>query len=220
MDITYLGHSSFKLRGKGASVVIDPFDSGMVGLPFPKVSADIVLVSHDHKDHNALDRVTGTQTRPEPFTIVSPGEYEVQGVSVFGITSYHDNKEGETRGKNTIFVIHIDDLVIAHLGDLGHKLSQKQIEDIGNVDVVLVPVGGKVTLNSAEAAEVVEQLEPVIVVPMHYKQAGMKETFNDLAGVDSFLKEMGAENARREKKLTLVKSALPEDREIVVMEGV
>lgn len=217
MDITYLGLSSFKIRGKAATVVTDPF-SQEVGLPYPKVSADIVLSSHDHFDHNAVERVSGTQARPEPMVITAPGEYEVQGVSVFGTASFHDDKQGEERGKNTIFRIHVDEVVVAHLGDLGHVLSTKQVEEINGVDVLLIPVGGVYTIDSATAVKVIEQVEPAIVIPMHYKTKGMASSFDKVAGVDVFLKEVGADSARRETKLALSKGNIPEDREFVVLE--
>lgn len=217
MDITYLGHASFKLRGKTASVVVDPFDPGMVGLPYPKVSAEIVVASHDHRDHNAVERVSGTAGRAEPFVISAPGEYEVSGVSVFGFRTWHDKKEGAERGKNMVSVIHIDEVVVAHLGDLGHTLSDKLIEDMNEVDVLLVPVGGAYTINASEAVQVVEQIEPSIVIPMHYKASGMKKGFDELANVEAFLKEIGEEGARREAKLTVTKADLPEEREVVVL---
>lgn len=218
MDITYLGHASFKLKGKFVTVVTDPFEAAMVGLPYPKVSAEMVISSHDHPDHNALDRVSGTTVRAEPFVVIAPGEYEVNGVSVFGFGTFHDKQEGAERGKNMISVVHIDDVVVAHLGDLGHSLTDKLIEAMGEVDALLVPVGGKYTIGPSDAAAVVEQIDPAIVIPMHYKVAGMKEAFDELAPVETFLKEMGAENARHEAKLTITKAMLPEEREVVVLE--
>lgn len=220
MDITYLGHSSFKLKGKSASVVVDPFDAAIVGIAYPKVTAEIVIASHDHSDHNAIGGVTGTSLRAEPFVIAAPGEYEVNGISVFGFSTFHDKKEGADRGKNMITVIHVDDVVVGHLGDLGHTLSDKLVEEMGQVDVLLVPVGGHYTVGPADAANIVEQIEPSIVIPMHYKVSGMKEAFDDLVSVETFLKEVGAEDARREAKLTVSAQTLPEEREVIVLERV
>ena len=217
MEITYLGHSSFKLRGKNASVVIDPFDGGVVGLSYPKVAAEIVVVSHDHPDHNAVDKVYGTAVREKPFLIAAPGEYEVNGISVFGFSVWHDKKEGAERGKNMISVVHVDDVVVAHLGDLGHTLSDKIVEEMGQIDVLLVPVGGHYTIGPGDAVKVTTQIEPSIVVPMHYKVAGMKEAFDALEPVEGFLKEMGVSDVRRETKLTVTALSLPEDREVVVL---
>jgi L-ascorbate metabolism protein UlaG (beta-lactamase superfamily) len=214
MDISFLGHSSFKLRGKEATVVTDPYDP-YVGFKMPKVSADIVTVSHQHQDHNNVAAVSGTTRRKEPFVINAPGEYEVMGVSVFGYASFHDKVKGAKRGKNTIFVIHIDDVVIAHLGDLGHVLPQKLADEINGVDVLLVPVGGVFTIGPKGADKVISQLEPSVVVPMHYKTKDL--AFKELAPVEKFLGQVGVEEARREKKLSLTKSSLPEEREVVVL---
>jgi len=216
MDINYLGHSSFRLKGKGATVVTDPFDKE-VGLEWGSVTAEIVTVSHDHSDHNRVDRVKGTQAKAEPLVIDAPGEYEALGVSVFGISSFHDKEKGATRGNNTIFTIHIDDVVVAHLGDLGDTLTKKQVELINGVDVLLLPVGGIYTIDPAEAVKVAVQVEPAIVVPMHFRAKGMGEAFAKLASLDDFLKEAGADGARREKKLTISKASLPESQEIVVL---
>lgn len=218
MDISYLGLSSFKLKGKAAAVVTDPFDEKMVGLSYPTASAEIVTVSHDHGDHNAVKNVKGTAQRAEPLVVSAPGEYEAHGISLFGLSSFHDENQGSERGKNTIFVIHIDELVVAHLGDLGHELSKQQEEALANVEVLMVPVGGVYTIDAKQAAALVDRIDPMIVIPMHYKTQGMAKTFEGLAPVEDFLKILGAEGAVREKKLSLLKGALPEEREVVVME--
>lgn len=187
MDITYLGHSSFRLRGKSAVVVTDPFDSKMVGLKYPKVSADIVTVSHDHKDHSSAEQIKDVQ-----MVINGPGEYEVKGVSIIGLQTFHDDKKGQERGKNTIYLLEIDKLRIAHLGDLGHKLEEKTVEDLGTVDILMIPVGGVYTIGSTVASEVIRDIEPSIVIPMHYKSSGMDEkSFGKLSTLDDFLKEVG-----------------------------
>src|SRR3989344_2417944 len=143
MDITYLGHSSFKLRGKGSIVVTDPFGP-VVGLPFPKhTTADIVTVSHDHEDHNAADLVEGN-----PFVVRGPGEYEIKGVGVVGLGVFHDDAGGTKRGKNTIYRIELDGISIVHLGDLGHELSSAQVDSLDGVDILLVPVGGVYTIDA------------------------------------------------------------------------
>jgi len=207
MDITYLGHSCFKLRGKSGVVVTDPFGDG-VGIKIPKVSADVVTSSHDHFDHNAVDIVRGTSTREQPFVINAPGEYEIQGISVFGFAC--------ERGKNTIYTVHVDDIVIAHLGDLSHELSQRQVDQINGVDVLLVPVGGVYTIDPQVAIKVIEQVEPIYVIPMHYKVKGMAKDFDKLKSVEEFVKEAGVES-KSQDKLSIQKSTLPEDREIVVL---
>jgi len=217
MDIKYLGHSSFKLKGKVGSVITDPFDPKMVGLDYLRVSAEMVTVSHNHGDHNQVSRVTGTTSRETPFVIDRRGEYEASGIGAIAIKSWHDDKEGSERGENLIFVFQIDGVVVAHLGDLGHTLSDKQIAKIGVVDVLLIPVGGEYTIGPSEAVKVIEQLSPAIVVPMHYKLPGMTVQFEKLASVDDFLEKSGFENARREDKLSLTKTNLPEETEVVVL---
>ncbi len=217
MEIKYLGHSSFKLKGKTMSVVTDPFDSKMVGLPYPKLAADIVTVSHQHNDHNDLSKVGGTPGRIEPFVIRRPGEYEVGGVGIIGIKSWHDDKEGAERGENIIFTLQIDGVIICHLGDLGVPLSEKQVELIGDIDVLLIPVGGKFTIGPSQAAAVIEELSPSIVVPMHYKAAGMSGEFAQLITVDEFLEKAGYGGAKREEKLVVTKATLPEEMEVVVL---
>ncbi len=214
MEITYLGHASFRLRGKNATVVTDPFDSLMVGLKFPKhVSADAVTVSHDHEDHNAVKEIEGT-----PFIVRGPGEYEVKGVGIVGLGSYHDDEKGAKRGKNTIYRIEIDGIAIVHLGDLGHPLTTKEVDELDGVSVLLVPVGGVYSLDPAAAVAVVNEIEPLVVIPMHYSRPELNEkTFAGLSPVEAFLKEMGKE-AVPQAKLTLTKDKLPAEMQVVVLE--
>ena len=213
MEIKFLGHSSFEIKGREAVVVTDPFDPKKVGFDFPKVEADIVTVSHDHSDHNYIKGVGG-----DPFIISGPGEYEVQGVRVFGIPAFHDQKKGAERGKIALYLIEMDGLSLVHLGDLGHKLEHDQAEELNSVDVLMIPVGGTYTINAETAAEVVAQLEPSIVIPMHYQTKDL-ELGEKLDGVEKFLEQMGEENVRREKKLKIAsETSLPDDTEVVVLE--
>lgn len=217
MDISYLGHSCFKLRGGSATVVTDPFGKN-VGLPVPKVSADLVTVSHDHEDHNFISAVSGTSRRAEPFVVRSPGEYDIGGVGVVGIGTFHDDAGGKERGKNTAFVIHVDGVSVAHLGDLGHTLSEAQIEQLGSVDVLLCPVGGFYTIDAKTAAAVVEAISPSIVIPMHFNRKELNQTvFEKLTGVEAFLEAIGAGEAKRLEKLTVTPASLPEETEVVVL---
>lgn len=215
MDIYPLGHASFRLKGKMATVVTDPFDPMMVGLKMPKVEmVDIVTVSHAHGDHNSVGNINGT-----PFIISGPGEYEVKGVTVIGVSTYHDASQGGERGKNVVYKITMDGINVCHLGDLGHKLSDSQVNDIGDVDILLVPVGGFYTISAEVAAEVVAQIEPSIVVPMHYYRNGIADTFKGkIDGVDKFLKETGAEGTLPQNKLTVTPDKLPETTTVVVLE--
>lgn len=187
MDITHLGHSSFRIRSRSATVVTDPFDPKFVGLKFPSVEAGIVTVSHDHADHNQIDLVKNVKK-----VITGPGEYEVMGVSILGFDSYHDEKMGALRGKNTIFVFEIEGLRLTHLGDLGESLNHEQISNLGNIDVLFIPVGGEYTIGPKEAIRVIGEIDPYFIIPMHYQTPGLnKEDFAKLFGVSDFLAECG-----------------------------
>jgi L-ascorbate metabolism protein UlaG (beta-lactamase superfamily) len=210
MEIVYLGHSAFLLKIKEAKVVCDPFGKS-VGFCQAKVKVDIVTVSHEHDDHSDLSQIEG-----EPMIINGPGEYEIKGVSIVGISSYHDNKEGKERGKNTIYVFDVDELKICHLGDLGHELNEKQLKMIGKVDILLVPVGGEFTLGPEQAKKVVYQVEPSIVIPMHYRTKEHNKNFEKLKTVTDFVEEMGLER-RNETKLKIKKLDLPEEMELIVL---
>lgn len=212
MDITFLGHSAFRLRGKTASLVTDPYDAS-VGFKPTKVSADIVTVSHDHHDHNRTDHVLDIKR-----VVNGPGEYEISGVSIIGISTFHDDKNGQLRGKNTVYVIEMDDVRIVHLGDLGHKLNEKIQEKIGNVDVLMIPVGGEYTIGPSEASAVVRSIEPNITIPMHYQMQGLdKKMFGKLKKVDRFLSELGIPSEKT-GKLTVKKSDLDSEQKVVVLE--
>jgi len=215
MTITYLGHSCFKLKGKRGTVILDPY-SAKVGFPFPTTSADVVTISHDHYDHNFSSGISGTARRPQPFLITQAGEYEVGGISVFGITTHHDDKSGTERGINIVYTVLIDELRICHLGDLGHLLSNEQIEEIGEVDVLLCPVGGEVTIDSATAVKVIHQLEPSIVIPMHYKTSQHSSDFANLQSLANFTQAYGME-PMPVGKLELSSAQLPEETELMVL---
>lgn len=217
MEIQYFGHSCFKLKGKAGVVVCDPFDSS-VGLSFPTVSADAVTVSHDHADHNASNRVKGTSRREKPFIVSAPGEYEIGGISIFGVPTFHDESKGTERGRNIVFTIVLDHLRICHLGDLGHTLTDQHISQIGSVDVLLIPVGGKFTLSATQAMEVISSIEPSYVIPMHYKtDLHNPDIYQELKTVDDFLKEYGVQK-KPLNVLNVEAGKLPEETEVVVME--
>lgn len=216
MEITYLGHSCFRLKGANGTVITDPFDD-YVGFNLPSASADIITVSHDHKDHNNFKPINGTARRNNPFIVDHPGEYEVGGISVFGVKTDHDAHGGVERGSNTVFTILIDDLRVCHLGDLGHELTQEQLAEIGQVDVLLIPVGGTYTIDPEQAVKVAKALEPSYLIPMHYKTSKHNsDVFGDLSTLEDFLKEYGAE-VTPEAKLVVTKDRLPEETELVVL---
>ncbi|MFA4999980.1 MAG: MBL fold metallo-hydrolase [Patescibacteria group bacterium] len=212
MIITWQGHSCFKIQDKigpdGVTVATDPFNKES-GLKVPNFEADIVTVSHQHADHNNISALRG-----DPFIIDCAGEYDFKGVLIEGIDSYHDEKRGAERGDNIIYRIEIDDISIAHLGDLGHILDNAQIEKLSGTDILLIPVGGVHTLDAAKAVEVISQIEPRIVIPMHY---GVKELKWKIDPVEKFIKEIGL-TPTYEEKLKISKKELPaEDMELVIL---
>lgn len=215
MDIYWYGQACFKIKGKNATVVIDPYDPDFTGLKLPRdLQANVTLTTHEHKDHNFFSAVAAADGSA-PMVFDKPGEYEVSGVVITGIKSFHDNSEGSEKGENIIFHLLFDGLDIVHLGDLGQlKLTEEQIAAIGQTDILLIPVGGIYTINAKVASDIVSQLEPKIIIPMHYKIEGLKFELEE-AGV--FLKEMGAEGAVPQPKLSITKERLPEESTVVVL---
>lgn len=217
MEITYYGHSCFKIKGTEGTVVTDPYNE-YVGFKLPNISADVVTVSHHHNDHAQFDQVSGTARRKKPFIIDKPGEYEVGGISVFGVETFHDSHQGAERGPNIVYTIMVDNLRVCHLGDLGHELSSEQLSAIGVADVVLCPVGGVFTIDAKAAVKTIHSLEPSFAVPMHFKTDEHEEkVFGELATLADFLKEYGAE-AKPESKLKIDGTKLPEETELVVLQ--
>lgn len=210
MEISWIGHACFRIKGKTGTVITDPYDPNSTGLKLPKLTADVVTVSHGHGDHNNSSSIEGT-----PYIISGPGEYEVKGINVVGVGTFHDDKNGAERGKNTVYNITLDDINILHLGDIGHNLSTEQLEEVGNVDILLVPVGGVYTIEASTAAKIAAELEAKIIIPMHYLVPGLKY---ELEPVDKFLKEMGKENTTPIPKLVITKDKLPEEAQVVVLE--
>jgi len=198
MDITWYGHSCFRLSDRGVVIVTDP-PSDELGYQRPRIRANVVTISHEHPGHN--NRI-GFRGGPRFFD--GPGEYEVGGVFITGIATYHDGRRGASRGRNTVFVFDFGGLTVCHLGDLGHVLSQSQAEALSEVDVLLIPVGGLHTLDATKAAEVISLVEPRIVIPMHYK-------------TPRFLKEMGLTPSPPQPELRVTKSSLPDQTEVVLL---
>jgi len=214
MVISWYGHSCFKIQTSGSSqtagqvtIITDPF-AKEVGLVPPRLQADIVTISHQHYDHNNTASVGG-----EPMVLNTPGEFEVKGIFIKGISSFHDAQAGQERGTNIIFTFKTEEMTLCHLGDLGQeKLTAEQLEGLNGVDVLFVPVGGKYTLDAAAAALAVNQIEPKIVIPMHYKLKNLKIP---LGSVDDFLKEVGAGEVV--EKLVLKKKDLPAEEQLKVV---
>jgi L-ascorbate metabolism protein UlaG (beta-lactamase superfamily) len=209
-EIIWLGHASFRLKSKDATIITDPYDKSL-GLGNPGQKADIVTVSHKHPHHDAVATVKG-----EPRVIDGPGEYETRGVFITGVWSYADDQKGKERGRNNIFLYQLDDLNVCHLGSLGHTLSPKQLEALGSVDVLLVPVGGQNALSASKASEVISQIEPRVVIPMHYSTG--RENL-ELDSLDKFTKEMGLKDVVAQDKFASKASDLGETTQIVVLEA-
>jgi L-ascorbate metabolism protein UlaG (beta-lactamase superfamily) len=207
VDVTWLGQSCFRLRGRSAAVVTDPYPPALG--PRLKLDANLVTVSHGHESHSHVQAVR------DAYVIEGPGEYEVGGVTVRGLPTFHDGSEGAEHGRNTVYVIELDDVRVCHLGDLGHALDDRALEAIGNVDVLLVPVGGGTSLDGARAAEVVRQVEPRYVVPMHFGHPAIRA---ELAPVERFLKEMGVPEAEPQSKLAVQASSAEAETKVVVLD--
>ena len=208
MEITWYGHSCFRIKEKGVTVVTDPYAES-IGYPLPTLKADIVTVSHYHPGHSNWKKVRG-----KPKLLDSPGEYEIKGVFITGIATYHDRNKGKSRGKNTVFLFEFSGISVCHLGDLGHLLTESQVEALNHIDVLLIPVGGVSTITASQAAEVIRQLEPAIVIPMHYKTKGLTYRLNS---VDKFFKEMGIEKPKPSESLKLSRQSLPSETQICLL---
>lgn len=210
MEIVWLGHSCFRIRGREATVVTDPCPPA-TGYSIGKPTADIVTLSHRHDDHSFLKAVTGS-----PTVLDSPGEYEIHGAFITGIGTYHDSSRGSDRGENTAFVVEVEDIRVCHLGDLGHTPTAQQAEEMTGVDILLIPVGGDSTIDGPKAAEVVSLLEARLVIPMHYKTNASKRTLDP---PDRFLKEMGVTGAMEpQPKLSVSRSALPHETQVMLLD--
>lgn len=200
--------------GKSASVVTDPFDPSMVGLKLPKLSADIVTLSHDHQDHNFLEGVTDVHK-----VVRNPGEYEIMGVSILAFPSFHDATKGADRGENIVYVFELEGFRVAHLGDLGHMLDDTLLAALGDIDVLILPVGGTYTIDAEMAVKVTQAIEPKMVIPMHYKVSGMKEDLAaNLLPVEDFVKALGR-TEEHTKKLSLKPGGLlPEELKLIILD--
>jgi L-ascorbate metabolism protein UlaG (beta-lactamase superfamily) len=211
MDITWYGHSCFRLAERGmATVVCDPFDSQIVGYEALKLRADIVTSSHDAPGHNYLSAVKGYS-----HAITGPGEFEIGSVFITGVQMDGQGKKAEEKPRNTLYVFDYMGITVAHLGDLRSVPPQNEIEALGTVHIVLVPVGGGSGLNAAKAAEIVSLLEPNIVIPMHFNTPALKVPLDRL---DKFLKEMGLHEAETLPSLKVTKTSLPEETKLVVLD--
>jgi L-ascorbate metabolism protein UlaG (beta-lactamase superfamily) len=215
MKIKWYGHSAFMITSDhGVKIITDPYESGGYGgqLSYGQIKdqADIVSISHDHADHNDIKSLSGS-----PEIVKNSGSQTAKGISIKGISTYHDSSRGSERGTNTVFTFSIDGMKICHLGDLGHILDKKDLSEIGPVDILLIPVGGYFTIDPKEATKVAEQIKPRVLIPMHFKtdQCGFP-----IAPVEDFLK--GKLNQMRPKmsEVAFEKNTLPQKMEIIVLE--
>jgi L-ascorbate metabolism protein UlaG (beta-lactamase superfamily) len=215
MKIKWYGHAAFLITSdQEVKVITDPYESGAYGgqLAYGRIKdlSDVVLTSHDHADHNDTKSLPGS-----PQIVRSSGSKTVKGITFKGIPTYHDSSKGSERGTNTIFTFTIDGVRVCHLGDLGHVLSEKELAEIGPVDILLIPVGGYFTIDSKEATRVAEQLKPKVLIPMHFKT---EKCGFPISPVEDFLK--GKPNSRRSgtSEVTFGKTTLPHEMEIVVLD--
>lgn len=209
MTISWLGFSCFKIQSKDLTIITDPY-GGATGLKTVKSRADIVTVSHNHSDHNHIAGIIG-----EPFIINTPGEYEVKGIYVVGLASFHDNQEGKEQGSNIIYRYVIEGMSIVHLGDLGHLLTEEMVNSLGDVDILLVSVGSDHALPSNKVPELISQIEPRQVIPMHYS---LPEVKSDLKSLRQFCEEMGISEENQIDKLKIRKQDLAsEETEIKIL---
>ncbi|MGI6379714.1 MAG: MBL fold metallo-hydrolase [Anaerolineae bacterium] len=208
MEITWYGQSCFRIRTRGVAVVTDPYGPEL-GPTLPRLRAHIVTVSHQHPNHSYIRAVRGGA-----YVIQGPGEYEVRDTFIFGVATTHNTPRDQNLGPNTSYLIEMEEMSICHLGDLGQPLTQEQVEELQNVDILLVPVGGRDTLTPSGAAEVISQLEPSVVIPMHYKVPGIQA---NLGTLQRFLKEMGVDEVSEVEAFSVTKSQLGEDPRVVVL---
>jgi L-ascorbate metabolism protein UlaG (beta-lactamase superfamily) len=208
LDITWLGHSCFRIKSKEATVVTDPCDPE-TGYSLGKLKADIVTVSHQHKDHSYVQAIESGYK-----TVKGPGEYEMNSIYITGIATFHDASKGSERGKNTVFLMEIDGVTICHLGDIGHSLSTELEQELGDIGILFIPVGGVTTINDTVAAEITRILAPKVVIPMHYKTPASTK---DLEPLDKFLKNMGVKDLVPQPKYSVNRSTLPPVTQVVVL---
>jgi L-ascorbate metabolism protein UlaG (beta-lactamase superfamily) len=181
-----------------------------MGYSLGKPKARIVTVSHQHPGHSYVEGIGG-----DPRPTAGPGEYEISGILIIGIATFHDAEDGSQRGKNTVYLMEMDEVSLCHLGDLGHMLTAEQIEELGNVDILLIPVGGVSTIDAPVAAELARQLEPKVVIPMHYKTEALSW---ELDPVGRFLREMGGEQVTSQPKLSFNRSNLPTSTQVYLLD--
>lgn len=216
MQIQWFGQACLKVQTKPGpngevTVVFDPFDPSMLGLKLPRLTADVLALTHDHPDHNYVQGVGG-----EYFLIKGPGEYEVKQVFVYGVPGFHDASGGSERGSNTMYVLEAEGMSLAHLGDIGQtELSPEQLEHLEGVDILVLPVGGVYTVNAKQAAALVSEIEPRLIIPIHYQLPGLKIK---LEPVEKFVHELGLKPEIVDKLKVSAKDLPQEETKLVVLQ--
>jgi L-ascorbate metabolism protein UlaG (beta-lactamase superfamily) len=221
VDLTWLGHACFRLRGRDVTILTDPYDGEDWGYQPLSASANVVTISNQHPHHAGIGRIDG-----RPRVLRGPGEYEIGGALIWGVRTHRrkDNgtedalRNGSWNDRNTAFVIQLEELTVCHLGDLADApLTQPELERIKDADVLLIPVGGNCTINAAQAAAVVAQVEPKLIVPMHF---ATEETRGHLAldEIERFCKELGASDAAPRARLSVTPQSLPTEPTVVLLE--
>jgi L-ascorbate metabolism protein UlaG (beta-lactamase superfamily) len=198
-----LGHSFFKIETQGKIIAIDPFHEENIGTKPARFKADVLLSSHDHVGHNNMDVILG-----DPFVLKTPGEIEINGIFIKGVETYHDNTNGEKFGKNTIYVIDSENIRLVHLGNFGEKkIKDELLEKLGNVDILLIPISGKYLNQPVEdAIGIIKQIEPKIIIPMHYGNKQEKD------GLEKFVKEIGITPEKLDK-LSIKRNNISDDED-------
>lgn len=210
MKITWLAHACFKIETKGKIIAMDPYNS-KIGLTLPKgLTAEIVTISHQHVDHNDPSEITGVKQ-----VLDKPGDYVIEGIDIRGVQAYHDDSNGSMRGPNTVFVIESEGIRVCHLGDLGQILTADQLSEIGHVDVLMIPVGGVVTLGPMEAMETISLMNPKVILPMHF-QIGERKSRFVLKGVEEFLSVMKIPVEQKEE-LVITKEQLDNSLQKIIL---
>lgn len=207
-EFRFFGHNCVRIKAREAVILTDPVDRA-TGYAMAKQTADIVTISHDHQGHTNLNAV-----KPEYQLVRGPGEYEMHDVFITGIRTYHDNNRGKERGYNTIFLFEVEGMRIAHLGDLGHALNAEQAEALGDCDVLMVPAGGGDIITPEQAADLIGQLGPKVVIPLQYA-TDIGDT--NLGGIERFCKSLGVTVPVPEDKLVLRQSDLTETLRLVAL---
>lgn len=208
MVITWYGQNCFKIQSGDTVIITDPY-SKETGLPAPRFRADIVIKSHCHS------HLQSESIPDNPFVVDGPGEYEIKGVRIRGVETHHDSVSGKERGLNTAYIIEIEGMILCHLGDFGEeKIRGETLEAIGTIDMLFVPIGGRLVINSKEASKIIQEIEPRIVIPMGYKIPGLKISADP---IEPFLKEMGIRSSHEEERLTIKKKDIPQTEETRVI---